>query len=247
MYTFKILILKHLFFQAKYKMKNRIISFDVRFKITAIIIIGFFSLAAKSPSKAHYATTNNLNDTTYLWNGKDFSNLKFVLRDNNVLSKSDYSIKDGVLSFNTKKVGYFRTKKKYSNFKIHAEWRWPEKTEKGNSGILVFIQTPDSVWPKCIQVNFKKDNAGDLIAMNGTMFNEAAGKPKDTALKLHESNEKSFGGWNTCDAICQGDSILVYVNGKMQNRATHINVKNGTVGLQLEGKPIEFMNIYIVK
>jgi hypothetical protein len=228
-------------------MKKRIFLYSTSFKITILIIIVFFLLAAKSPGTTQYVAANNMSDTTYIWNGKDFSNLKFVLRDNKVLSNSDYSIKDHVLSFNTKKVGYFRTEKKYSSFKIHAEWRWPEKVEKGNSGILVFIQPPDTVWPKCIQVNFKKDNAGDLIAMNGTMFKEATGKPNDTALKLHKSNEKSFGEWNTCDAICQGDSILVYVNGKLQNRATHINVKSGTVGFQLEGKPIEFGNIYIVK
>jgi 3-keto-disaccharide hydrolase len=228
-------------------MKKLTSSFAAYFRAMLLIIIGFFLFAAKSPDKANNVNTDNMSDTTYLWNGKNFDNLKFVLRDKKVLSKLDYSIKDHVLLFNTKKVGYFRTEKKYSSFKIHAEWRWPEKIEKGNSGILLFIQPPDTVWPKCIQVNFKKDNAGDLIAMNGTMFNEAAGKPKDTALKLHESNEKSFGGWNTCDAICRGDSIIVYVNGRLQNKATHVNVKNGTVGFQLEGKSIEFRNIYLVK
>jgi hypothetical protein len=188
-----------------------------------------------------------LQDTIRLISNNISQDFIFVFRDKNVNPGSIYKNENGEWFFNTNQPGYFRTKKKFDNFKLHCEWKWPENSSNSNSGVLIYTQEPDSVWPKCIQVQLKQKSAGDLIAMNGAMFDEALGKPKETAWKLTDSNEKEKGEWNYCDIICTPDSIVVYVNGILQNKATKVNLTDGTIGFQLEGKPVYLRNIYIVK
>lgn len=188
-----------------------------------------------------------VDDTVWIFNGKDLSNLKFVLEDKKTDTGNLYDITNKILDIKITKKGYIRTKEKYSNFFLHAEWKWTEKDEKGNSGILLFIQPPDTVWPNCIQVNLKANHAGDLIAMNNANFKEEKGKPNNTALILNTASEKPEGEWNSCNVLCLDDSMIVYVNGVLQNKATGITNHSGTIGLQLEGKPIAFKNIYLIK
>lgn len=186
-------------------------------------------------------------DTVWIFNGRDLSNLKLVLDNPAENSNNMFSIKGKSIYFKKGYKGFLRTKEKYSDFNFHAEWMWPEEGEKGNSGILVYIQPPDTVWPNCIQVNFKENHAGDLIAMSGAEFKEAMGKPKTTALMLKESSEKPEGEWNTCDIVSDGDSLVAYINGVLQNKATKIMNHYGAIGWQLEGKAIALRNIYLIK
>jgi len=151
------------------------------------------------------------------------------------------------MNFSTKQVGYFYTTKDYSNFKLHAEWSWFKRQENANSGILLFIQNPDIVWPECIQVNYKENHAGDLIGMNGAKSSETIGKPNDIEPKHLSSSEKPTGEWNECDVIARGDSLEVYINGILQNKAAHINFTRGKIGFQLEGKPVKFRNMCLLK
>lgn len=188
---------------------------------------------------------HKLKNIVRIFNGHDISNLKLVLRNKNVMENKIYSIKDKAIYFVGGYVGYLRTKERYSNFNLHAEWKWPEKSEKGNSGILVFIQPPDTVWPNCIQINFKENHAGDLIAMNGAKFKEAEGKYKNTEVIFSKPSEKPIGEWNLCDIQCIGDSMSVYINGVLQNKATKISLSKGMIGWQLEGKPVALRNIYL--
>ncbi len=221
------------------------------FFLASILLLMFLLFEAFIVGPSTYLSSNQtakkLKDTVQIFNGKDLSNLRIILENPDINKKDIYSVKDSILYFPAGYKGYIRTKEIFSNFDLHAEWMWTEKGEEGNSGILVFIQPPDTIWPNCIQVNFKEDHAGDLIAMNGAGFKEAAGKPKNTALMLSASSEKPEGEWNTCEIICQDDSMVVYINGILQNKASGIINHSGTIGLQLEGKPIAFKNIYLIK
>ena len=191
---------------------------------------------SKTPSKK---------DTLFLFNGKNIDNFVFVMDKLNPDKKNKYEIKGGIIHLYGIEHGYFRTKEEFSNYQLHAEWRWPEENEKGNSGVLVHTQLPDTVWPKCIQVQLKNGRAGDFIAMNGAELKETKDKPKDTAPMMAPSSEKKEGEWNSCDIICTKKSILVYVNKRMLNSGSESNFEKGFIGFQLEGKPIEFRNIYL--
>ena len=178
----------------------------ITFLFTVFFIEAFISSASNEVSGNK--KVKNPKDTVWIFNGKDLSNLKLVLDNPNINAKDIYSVKGNSIYFKKEYKGFVRTKEKYSDFHLHAEWMWPEKAEQGNSGILVYIQPPDTVWPNCIQVNFKEHHAGDLIAMSGAEFKESVGKPKTTALMFNESSEKPEGEWNTTDIICEGDSII---------------------------------------
>ena len=173
------------------------------------------------------------------------NNFVFVMDKLNPDKKDTFEIKNGVVHLYGIQHGYFRTKKVFSNYELHAEWRWPEENEKANGGILIHTQLPDTVWPKCIQVQLKEGRAGDFIAMNGAELKETKGKPKDTAPMMVSSSEKKEGEWNSCDVICTKNSIIVYVNKRMQNSGSESNFEKGFIGFQMEGKPIEFRNIYL--
>ncbi len=214
--------------------------------LAPVVLTAFMPYQGKFENTAQ-KTKNENQDTIRIFNGKDISNLHLVLADKDVNIDKMYKIKDGTLYFEGGYKGYVRTNEKYTDFTIHAEWMWPKKGEKGNGGILVYIQQPDTVWPNCIQINFKENNAGDLIAMNGAVFKEAVGKPKDNVVKLSAASEKPEGEWNTCDIKCKGDSLTVFINHILQNKATKIKNTSGSIGWQLEGKPIAMRNIYLIK
>ncbi len=186
-------------------------------------------------------------DTLFLFDGKNMNNFVFVMDKLNPDKKDKFEIKNGIAHLYGVQHGYFRTKEEFSNYELHAEWRWPEENEKANGGILVHTQLPDTVWPECMQVQLKEGRAGDFIAMNGAELKETKGKPKDTAPMIVSSSEKKEGEWNSCDVICTKNSIIVYVNHRMQNIGSESNFQRGFIGFQLEGKPIELRNIYLTK
>ncbi|MCX6169570.1 MAG: DUF1080 domain-containing protein [Ignavibacteriales bacterium] len=230
-------------------MKVKILLFlTVLFFMTLLNAASEDGTERKNPTgTSKYSEHKISQDTIHFINKTMAKDFVFVMRDKSVNPDTIYKNENGELFFNTNQVGYFRTKNKFDNYKLHCEWKWLEKATNSNSGVLIYTQEPDSVWPKCIQVQLKQKRAGDLIAMNGGMIAEAAGKPKDTAERLADSNEKENGKWNYFDVICTPDSLIVYVNGALQNKGTKVNLTEGTIGFQLEGKPVYFRNIYIIK
>jgi hypothetical protein len=218
--------------------------------LPTVIVLGlnvfcFTDQSVDREAAKHRGTSQE--DTVYLCKENVPAEFVFTMRNKNVDTGKLFLMENGTMVFTTNEVGYFRTKNIYRDYKLHVEWKWPEKAANFNSGVLVHTQKPDSVWPNCIQVQLKQQRAGDLIAMYGAMFNEAVGKPKDTAERISNSTEKLEGEWNSCDIICMNDSVIVYVNGVIQNKATKTNYNEGSIGFQLEGKPISFRNIFLTK
>ncbi len=180
-----------------------------------------------------------------LFNGKDLNNWVFKLKDPGTDPSRVFTIKDGVIHISGDPFGYMRTKKQYSGYQLHLEWRWP--TEATNSGVFIHAQVPDAIWPPCIECQLMAGNAGDFVLMGGTDMNEHTDKSKTVVSKRTASNEKPVGQWNTMEVTCKGNTIEVYVNGTLQNKGTGVTLSKGSICLQSEGKDIEFRNIYLVK
>lgn len=180
-----------------------------------------------------------------LFNGKNLNNWVFHLRDASVDPATVFTIKDGVINIGGDPFGYMRTKKAYSDYKLHVEWRWP--AEATNSGVFVHGQTPDTIWLKCIECQLAAGKAGDFVCMNGADINERTNKASRVVAKMTASNEKPVGQWNTMEVTCSGNTIEVHVNGTLQNKATGANISSGHICLQSEGKDIQFRNVYITK
>lgn len=204
------------------------------------LLCSFFLIGAASFLNGQ-TTTNKI----LLFNGKDLSNWDFKLKDPNVDPSNVFKVRDGVISISGNPFGYMRTKDIYSNYKLHAEWRYP--LEPSNSGIFVHAQLPDTIWLPCIEIQLKDGNAGDFVCMNGATMKEQADPSKRVVQKMASSSEKLTGQWNLMDITCKNNFIEVIVNGILQNKGTEVSVNKGNICLQSEGKEIEFRNVYLVK
>ena len=81
-----------------------------------------------------------------LFNGKDLSNWNFVVDKNAVPADQVFSVENGVIHIKGNPFGYMYTKEKYSDYKLHVEWRWPEGVES-NSGIFLLIAARQDAFP----------------------------------------------------------------------------------------------------
>ena len=181
-----------------------------------------------------------------LFNGKDFAGWTFFMR-NNANPTDTWSVADGLLKCTGKPTGYIRTTQDYRDYKLTTEWRFVKIAPKAdNGGILVHMQLPDKLWPPCIQCQGKHDAVGDMFLMGGAESKEHLGKDANTPLvKQGESAEKLVGEWNTCELICSGNSVKVYVNGKLMNETTESTVTSGKIGFQCEGAEFEVRKVFI--
>lgn len=186
-----------------------------------------------------------------IFNGQNLSGWKPYLGEQSVSPERIWSVHSGIIRCEGKPNGYIRTTRTYSNYKLHLEWRWPEAPT--NSGVLLNITGADQVWPNCIEAQLRSGDAGDLIligedvtlAVNGNPL-----QPKDSRyLRIPRinpsSSEKKAGQWNTYDILNKNGTIEVRINGVLQNKGTNCSLASGYIGLQSEGSPIEFRNIFI--
>ena len=183
---------------------------------------------------------------TVLFNGKNLDGLIGFLPTKDEIA-GNWSVKDGVLRCEGKKVGYIRTVASYENYKLHVEWRWPEKPS--NSGVLLHRQGPDQSFPLCIEAQLKSGSAGDLVMMSGGALTvggkEIVAKRFAASPKKKPSNEKPAGQWNAYDIVCNKGAITIMVNGEKQNAGVKAKPASGHIALQSEGSPIEFRNVYL--
>ncbi|MDD4031864.1 MAG: DUF1080 domain-containing protein [Bacteroidales bacterium] len=184
---------------------------------------------------------------TDLFNGKDLTGwVAYTDPLDSADNSQVFSVKDSVIHITGVPVGYLRTEQVYADYTFHAEWRWVEAP--ANSGLFQRIQMPDQKLPKSIEVQLMAGSAGDFVMLSGSkiagLSAEEAAKAFPMQRKMQASNEKPAGEWNTADITCKGDSIIVYINGVLQNKAGGAPA-SGYIGLQSEGGPIEFRNLNI--
>jgi hypothetical protein len=224
-------------------MKTRTI--QIAALLIIIIIATPDSLTAQTQATKNQKNGNSENETVQLFNGKDLTNWVFYLKDPKVDPTTVFTVKNGVINISGNPFGYMRTKESYSDYKLKIEWRWP--VEATNSGVFVHGQQPDTIWLKCIECQLKAGNAGDFVCMNGADMNERTNKASMSVKKMAASSEKPTGEWNSMEVTCSGNTIEVVVNGVLQNKGTNVNVTQGSICLQSEGKDIEFRNVFLTK
>jgi len=203
-----------------------------KYLIILVLVCTLFQGITGQSSKQHSVT---------LFNGKDLNNWIFYLKDPAVDPSGVFTVKDGVIHISGSPFGYMRTREVYSGYTLHLQWRWP--TEATNSGVFVHAQQPDTIWPRCFECQLKAGNAGDFICMAGAEMNEQTDKTMIVVAKKTASNEKPVGEWNTLEIICKDNTVEIYINETLQNKATGTNITAGSICLQSEGKAIEFRDI----
>lgn len=187
-----------------------------------------------------------------LFNGKDLKGWTIYVEDKTIDPDEFYYVKDGIIETAGVPNGYIRTNKTYSNYHLHIEWRYPE--EPTNSGVFLHTTKPDKIWIAHYQAQLKHKNAGDFIVhgvgvsatLNDTVYISTE-EVKPLITKIHDSNEKKAGEWNSFDITCKENTIEIKVNGLLQNKATNCSMTKGAIGMQAEGSKIQFRNLWIKK
>jgi hypothetical protein len=184
--------------------------------------------------------------TIPLFNHRDFSGWTFCMKGNADPLKT-WSVTNGVIHCTGAPVGYVRSTQAYSNYCLTVEWRFLKVTPKAdNTGILVHIQTPDKVWPRCLQVQGKYGRQGDLFLMAGAESKEHRGLDANTPIPFRgASAENPVGEWNSARTICQQDKVESFINGRLMNETTGCTIRSGYVGIQSEGGDIEIRSIVL--
>jgi len=213
-------------------------------KTSILAICATVLLIASTPVFAQKKVVRTCGHRSYFYK-PDAENWIYVLKDKKADVSKVFKMSDGVLKISGESGGYLRTKDIVSNYELRVEYRWTK--ELANSGILVHMQLPDTIWPACFQVQQKANAAGDIICMNGLWAKECTDSVKFTVKKLKPSNEKALGEWNTIRVICRGNTLKVFVNGLLQNYVTGLTASSGYFGFQNEGKPLEFRNLFFKK
>ena len=165
---------------------------------------------------------------------------------------------DGILQCKGEPFGWLCTKEKYLDYKLTVQWRWPEGVEPTNSG--VFLRMNDvtkGFLPRGIEVQLRHGDAGDIYGFFGMGLaghdkarfthnpqgGEVVGELR--GIKKLVDAERPAGRWNSMEIVNQGGTIAVSVNGTLVNWTKDVEDIAGPVGLQSEGGPIEFRNMFI--
>lgn len=206
--------------------------------LTATLLLALFTFACTQQAEKKF-------------NGKDLSDWQFAVENNAVPGEEIFTAEEGIITVKGEPLGYMYTKEKYHNFTLTLEYRWA--AEESNSGIFLLIEEPANPFPKGIECQLKAGRAGDLVMLNGADLNEyilpegITQRPSFPVLaKAEAASENPTGEWNRVKIDVKEGVISVYINDVLQNSATS-RVKEGHIGLQSEGKEIQFRNLVLVK
>jgi len=190
---------------------------------------------------------SNAQNEEILFNGYDLSGWNFVVENNAVPATDVFYVRDGILTISGKPFGYMYTQKKYGNYHLQVEWRWPQGKES-NSGIFLMIEDTLAPFPKCVECQLFAGKAGDFVLLNGSDLAEYKDEPNTPRPKFPiisktgPLSEKPAGEWNKADIYSYNGNIIIYINGVFQNKGT-TKVKEGNIALQSEGGPVQFCNV----
>jgi putative membrane-bound dehydrogenase-like protein len=179
-----------------------------------------------------------------LWNGRDLAGWV------GVPDASAWSVRDAdgapVLHTDGQPIGYVRTEQTFTSFELTVEWRFPDPSHPGNSGVLLRVQPPDQVWPRSLEAQLNSGDAGDIwnIGDFAADLDPARTEGRRT-MKLLPSSERPLGEWNTYRITLRDGDLTLEVNGQVQNRARWCEELAGSIALQSEGAPIEFRRVMV--
>lgn len=175
-----------------------------------------------------------------LFNGTNLDGWTFCMR-NNADPANTWSVSDGVIHCTGQPYGYARTLQSFHDYQLTVIWRFVKVAPHAdNSGIFVHIRKPDEVWPLCVECQGQFQHQGDFILHAGVGADgHPAGKKAIFLHQLGPPNENPAGDWDTNQIVCLGNTISLYVNGKVMNQITGCTLDSGYIGIQSEGGDIE--------
>jgi len=195
--------------------------------------------AAGEAAKAEAEKAIEPKERIELFNGRDLTG--WVLIAGNEPEKT-FTAEGGVVKCSGRPPGYMRTEKAYKNYRFIMEWRF---IKPGNSGVLVHMSGKDGVWPRSLECQGQYQAQGDFWVIGGFKFKEHEGVQGRRVGKKGDHNEKPVGEWNTYEIVCEADTVLPHVNGKLMNEAHECSDTSGRICIQSEGGQWEARKIHL--
>jgi predicted Ser/Thr protein kinase len=180
-----------------------------------------------------------------LFNGKNLEGWQIVLSDPDAHPARTFSVREDMIVVTGEPNGYVDTDKRYQNFTLRYEWRYPrpigiksDEEFEGNSGLFIHIQPPHKVWPRCLEVQGLNSAAGTIVAIAGAKgeytFDKGAQK----------SAVGPIGQWNAAEVICKDGEVTSKVNGTKVSTGNG-ELTEGSIGFASQGAEIHYRNIQI--
>lgn len=131
--------------------------------------------------------------------------------------------------------------KEYGDFVFHVEWRFaplPQADARYNSGIGIRLSPMGEIWHQA-----QTGPAGAWLFG----VDVAGGKLARTNLRdqMVENRVKPAGEWNVMEIYAEGDTLRLWLNGKVVSVWKGCTITRGFLGLEAEGFEIAFRNMQI--
>lgn len=157
---------------------------------------------------------------------------------------ASWSEKEGLLTTTGKPKGYLFSKAAHQNFTWRAEFRFvpdPDGApDRENTGFLLFIQEPQKVWPRSLEVQGKPVEMGQVRPNGGIAAVEL-----DDNVAARDAARRPTGEWNQIEIDCMDGAVTATLNGTVVCKSQPGELQSGLIGLQSENYPVEFRNLRI--
>ena len=178
---------------------------------------------------------------------------------------------EGVIYCTGKPIGVIRTKEKFENFELVAEWCHRQKG--GNSGIFVWATDasleklaaegkpglPHGIEVQVLDLGYsdlyqeRTGKTGDWFTTHGDVFAVGEAKmqpfeprsPNGSRSFPSENRSKGVDEWNHYYVRAINGEIRLWVNGKEVSGGNDCQPRQGALCLESEGAPVEFRNLRI--
>jgi cytochrome c2 len=190
---------------------------------------------------------------TSVFNGRDFTGLKFLIGANckprpegcgQTTPGSTFRIENGTVITSGRPYGYMYTEKQYLNFTLRLEYRFTpipdienDSEFPGNSGYLLFIKE-HQVWPKYIEIQGGNSGVLSVISTGGKAVFTVDNDARRRALR-------PVGEWNSIEILSANGQIKSSLNGTLISTISEHEYTGGHIGFQSEGSEIAWRNIRI--
>jgi hypothetical protein len=180
---------------------------------------------------------------TPLLQGGDLSALELV-----GIGPETVSVSKGEIRLAGQRKGYVGTRTSYKNYSLRFDWRYERpkdyqegKPFYGNSGLIVHIQGPSQVWPRCIEVQvWHKKEYGTFYTLGGGKFSPQRDDHEKLGRVLNPVGE-----WNRHEITSRDGTITVAVNDTPIASGKNADPDQGRIGWMSEDLPIHFRNLRI--
>jgi hypothetical protein len=156
-----------------------------------------------------------------------------------------WHLRDGTIACTGQPNGFLRSKKKYRNYVLRAEWRFqlgwqPPKQgdEWPNAGFFIHAHELKDGWPVSFEVQGYYGEAGSLFGVRGGKITGAKRGP-------FVKDRPPFGSWDKYEITSKDGKVSVVLNGVLVNEGTGASPADGNICLQSEGWPVYYRNIEI--